>query len=115
MSTISLGHVKWFNNAKGYGFIIADNRSEDMFAHYSAIIMDGYKTLKAGQRVSFEISKGPKGYHAIGIRPLDMLEECSSLPADAAPDLPPARPEMAKTHEHHDTASQRSLESMAVE
>jgi len=114
MSTINLGHVKWFNNAKGYGFIIADDRSEDMFAHYSAIIMDGYKTLKAGQRVSFEISKGPKGYHAIGIRPLDMLENCP-LSADATPDLPPSRPEMAKTSGNHDTANQCSLENMTVE
>lgn len=77
MSTINLGHVKWFNNAKGYGFIIADNRSEDMFAHYSAIMMEGYKTLKAGQRVSFEIVEGSKGYHAIDIRPLEETENSS--------------------------------------
>lgn len=74
MSTINLGYVKWFNNAKGYGFIIADNLSEDMFAHYSAIMMEGYKTLKAGQRVSFEIVEGSKGYHAIDIRPLEESE-----------------------------------------
>ncbi|MGI0792484.1 cold shock domain-containing protein, partial [Pseudomonas aeruginosa] len=45
------GKVKWFNNAKGYGFILAEGRDEDLFAHYSAIQMDGYKTLKAGQPV----------------------------------------------------------------
>jgi CspA family cold shock protein len=61
------GTVKWFNNAKGYGFILADQGSEDLFAHYSAIRMDGYKTLKAGQQVSFEITKGDKGLHAINI------------------------------------------------
>lgn len=61
------GTVKWFNNAKGYGFILADEGGEDLFAHYSAIQMDGYKTLKAGQAVSFEITKGDKGLHAVNI------------------------------------------------
>ncbi|BFM21036.1 cold shock domain-containing protein CspD [Gilvimarinus japonicus] len=61
------GTVKWFNNAKGYGFILPDEGSEDLFAHYSAIDMEGYKTLKAGQTVSFNISKGDKGLHAIDI------------------------------------------------
>lgn len=61
------GKVKWFNNAKGYGFIIEDGKSEDLFAHYSAISMEGYKTLKAGQPVSFEIIQGPKGLHAVAI------------------------------------------------
>ncbi|MDY7565514.1 cold shock domain-containing protein CspD [Pseudomonas sp. RTC3] len=61
------GKVKWFNNAKGYGFIIEDGQSEDLFAHYSAIKMDGYKTLKAGQAVNFDIIQGPKGLHAVEI------------------------------------------------
>jgi CspA family cold shock protein len=61
------GKVKWFNNAKGYGFINEDGKSEDLFAHYSAIQMDGYKTLKAGQAVAFEIIQGPKGLHAVNI------------------------------------------------
>lgn len=61
------GKVKWFNNAKGYGFIIEDGKSEDLFAHFSAIEMEGYKTLKAGQPVEFEIIQGPKGLHAVGI------------------------------------------------
>ncbi|WP_341963478.1 cold shock domain-containing protein CspD [Pseudomonas sp. RC10] len=61
------GKVKWFNNAKGYGFIVEDGKSEDLFAHYSAIKMDGYKTLKAGQPVNFEIIQGPKGLHAVEI------------------------------------------------
>lgn len=61
------GKVKWFNNAKGYGFIVEDGKSEDLFAHYSAITMEGYKTLKAGQPVQFEIIQGPKGMHAVGI------------------------------------------------
>ena len=49
------GIVKWFNNAKGYGFILPDEGSGDVFAHYSAIVMEGYKTLKAGQPVKFEV------------------------------------------------------------
>ncbi|EUB75717.1 cold-shock DNA-binding domain protein [Pseudomonas sp. GM41(2012)] len=61
------GKVKWFNNAKGYGFINEEGKSEDLFAHYSAIKMDGYKTLKAGQAVVFEIIQGPKGLHAVNI------------------------------------------------
>lgn len=61
------GTVKWFNNAKGYGFILADEGGEDLFAHYSAIKMEGYKTLKAGQPVIFDITQGDKGLHAINI------------------------------------------------
>ncbi|HEK1685446.1 TPA: cold shock domain-containing protein CspD [Pseudomonas putida] len=64
------GKVKWFNNAKGYGFINEEGKTDDLFAHYSAIQMDGYKTLKAGQTVSFEIIQGPKGLHAINISSL---------------------------------------------
>ncbi|MGE8405464.1 MAG: cold shock domain-containing protein CspD [Pseudomonas sp.] len=62
------GKVKWFNNAKGYGFINEDGKSDDLFAHYSAIKMDGYKTLKAGQAVTFDIIQGPKGLHAVEIK-----------------------------------------------
>lgn len=62
------GTVKWFNNAKGYGFILPDEGGEDLFVHYTSIIMDGYKTLKAGQTVNFEIIKGGKGLHATNIK-----------------------------------------------
>jgi len=73
------GKVKWFNNAKGYGFINEDGKSDDLFAHYSAIQMDGYKTLKAGQAVVFEIIQGPKGLHAVNIgAPQDAVEVASS-------------------------------------
>ena len=61
------GTVKWFNNAKGYGFIPPEDDDSDVFAHYSAIEMDGYKTLKAGQRVDFELVDGDKGKHAAHI------------------------------------------------
>lgn len=64
---MATGKVKWFNNAKGFGFILADNSGDDVFAHYSTIDMDGYKTLKAGQPVEFELQQGPKGLHAAHI------------------------------------------------
>lgn len=64
------GRIKWFNNAKGYGFVVVEGRDEDFFAHYSAIQMEGYRTLKAGQPVQFEIIQGPKGLHAINIQPI---------------------------------------------
>ncbi|PCI76163.1 MAG: hypothetical protein COB20_11280 [SAR86 cluster bacterium] len=64
---MSTGQVKWFNNAKGFGFILPDEGGDDLFAHYSAIGMEGYKTLKAGQLVSFDTIEGPKGLHAANI------------------------------------------------
>jgi CspA family cold shock protein len=67
---MSTGQVKWFNNAKGFGFILPDEGGDDLFAHYSAISMEGYKTLKAGQAVSFDVIEGPKGLHAANIVPI---------------------------------------------
>ncbi len=66
---MATGRVKWFNNAKGYGFIISDKNDSDLFAHYSSIQMDGYRTLKAGQAVTFDIIDGDKGSHAVNIVP----------------------------------------------
>ncbi|RON49397.1 cold shock domain-containing protein [Pseudomonas frederiksbergensis] len=95
---MAVGKVKWFNNAKGFGFINTDAREGkdedghtiDFFAHYSAIEMDGYRTLKAGQPVNFEIVQGPKGLHAVKIT--------------AAPVAPePANP--ATHHDHHEKVS----------
>jgi CspA family cold shock protein len=62
------GVVTWFNNAKGYGFVVAENSEEDIFVHYSAIDMEGYKTLKSGQCVQFDLEDGPKGSHAVNIK-----------------------------------------------
>lgn len=76
---MSTGQVKWFNNAKGFGFILPDEGGGDLFAHYSAITMEGYKTLKAGQAVSFDIIEGPKGLHAANIQAVK--GEGSSAPA----------------------------------
>ena len=70
------GKVKWFNNAKGYGFILPGEagNEEDLFVHYSSINMEGYKTLKAGQLVNYDILQGPKGLHAVNITALSEEE-----------------------------------------
>lgn len=75
------GTVKWFNNAKGFGFILPDGGGEDLFAHYSSIEMEGYRTLKAGQPVSFEIEKGDKGLHAKSIN-IVKSSSSTSIPAN---------------------------------
>jgi CspA family cold shock protein len=67
-SNMATGTVKWFNDAKGYGFITPDDGSEDLFAHFSAIQMGGFKTLKEGQKVTFEVTQGPKGKQASNIQ-----------------------------------------------
>ena len=79
------GKVKWFNNAKGYGFILPGDGGDDLFAHYSSIQMDGYKTLKAGQDVEFDVVDGPKGSHAVAIRLIEALEE--QAPDVAVPEV----------------------------
>lgn len=65
---MSVGTVKWFSNSKGYGFISPEEGGEDVFAHFSAIQMDGYKTLNEGQKVQFDITDGPKGLQASNIK-----------------------------------------------
>ena len=61
------GTVKWFSNAKGYGFIAPEEGGDDIFAHFSSINMDGYRSLRQGQKVQYEVSQGPKGLLASGI------------------------------------------------
>jgi CspA family cold shock protein len=70
---MATGTVKWFNNAKGFGFICPEGESadDDVFAHYSTIQMDGYRTLKAGQTVTYEVVAGPKGSHASSVVPIE--------------------------------------------
>ncbi|GAB3572839.1 MULTISPECIES: cold-shock protein [unclassified Leifsonia] len=63
------GTVKWFNAEKGYGFITVDDGGQDVFVHYSAIDMNGYKVLEEGQQVVFEVGSGQKGPQAESVRP----------------------------------------------
>jgi len=86
------GKVKWFNNAKGYGFIIEDGCSDDLFAHFSSVQMDGYKTLKAGQPVTFDKKPSDKGVHAINIvpdaQPQKATQELAGASAEVKTDDP---------------------------
>ncbi len=68
---MALGTVKWFSDAKGFGFIEPENGGADVFAHFSAIQMEGFRTLRQGQRVSYEPLQGPKGQLAQNILPVD--------------------------------------------
>jgi CspA family cold shock protein len=68
MANVIKGTVKWFNDSKGYGFIVQDGGGEDVFIHHSAIQMEGFRTLAEGQKVEFELTKGPKGYQAQNVR-----------------------------------------------
>lgn len=65
---MATGTVKWFNDAKGFGFITPDDGGDDLFAHYSAINMSGFKTLKEGQKIVYEVTQGAKGKQASNIR-----------------------------------------------
>lgn len=89
------GKVKWFNNAKGYGFVLPESGGGDLFVHYSSIQMDGYKTLKAGQEVEFDTVAGPKGQHAINIRHVSVDDEQADADPEAAPEaFPEADPDL---------------------
>ncbi len=75
------GRVKWFNNSKGYGFILADAGGEDLFVHYSSIQMEGYRTLKAGEPVAFDTVPADRGFHAVAVHRLEVTEPADSAPA----------------------------------
>jgi CspA family cold shock protein len=68
---MAIGTVKWFNESKGFGFISPEGGGDDLFAHFSAIQGQGFKTLAEGQRVSFDVTTGPKGKQASNIRSAD--------------------------------------------
>jgi cold shock protein len=79
---MAAGIVKWFNDAKGFGFIIPEGGGSDIFIHFSAIAVDGYKTLKQGARVRFELVQGPKGLLAQNIMPEALRTRAQSVPAE---------------------------------
>lgn len=66
---MATGTVKWFNDSKGFGFIAQDDGGDDVFVHFSSIQGDGFKTLKEGQKVSYELQQGPKGLQAANVVP----------------------------------------------
>lgn len=83
---MATGTVKWFNDAKGFGFIEPDQGGGDVFAHFSAIQMDGFRTLKQGSKVQYELVAGPKGMLAQNIQTLDATSHIDSV-GDALSDM----------------------------
>lgn len=83
---MAFGTVKWFNDAKGFGFIEPEAGGDDVFAHFSGIQMEGFRTLKQGARVSFDLVQGPKGDQAQNICPIDA--QGAPLPAPSNANAP---------------------------
>ena len=81
---MALGTVKWFNDAKGFGFIQPEQGGDDVFAHFSAIQMEGFRTLRQGARVDFELVQGPKGQLAHNIRPVDAARAPTAQGSEAS-------------------------------
>ncbi len=83
-----IGTVKWFSAPKGYGFIGRDDGEEDVFVHFSAIQMEGYKRLKEGQAVEFSIEDGPKGLQAANVLLAELDEAPVEMPEEEAEEEP---------------------------
>ena len=96
---MATGTVKWFSDAKGFGFIEPDEKGADVFAHFSAIQMDGFKTLKQGSRVAYELQDGPKGPHAANIVAVTTASETAAS-LTSTEDVSAAAPSTIE----HDTA-----------
>lgn len=103
---MATGTVKWFNDAKGFGFIEPDGGGSDVFAHFSAIAMDGFKTLKQGSRVSFEIQQGPKGQLAQNIQAQPGPVRSDGPPIERPPRQPKVRAPQFHAVGHSDQAKQ---------
>jgi CspA family cold shock protein len=103
---MATGIVKWFNDAKGFGFIEPDGGGGDIFAHFSSITMDGFKTLKQGARVSFDVVDGPKGKLAHNIRSEQIPDDLSGL-LRGTPHPQTGRPS-APSNPEHDSGHARS-------
>jgi cold shock protein len=81
---MAFGRVKWFNDAKGFGFIEPEGGGADVFAHFSAIQMEGFRTLKQGGRVSYDVLQGPKGDQAQNIQAAEEVVGSSAAPVSTA-------------------------------
>jgi CspA family cold shock protein len=103
MSERTFGTVKWFSRAKGYGFIQPDGSGEDVFVHYTAIVGEGFRNLKRGQRVQFNTEDTPKGPQAVEVSAVESTEESTAGVAQT-PDM--STPE--STGEALDTSTQGS-------
>jgi len=88
MSERYIGNVKWFSAPKGYGFIGRNDGEEDVFVHFSAIQMEGYKRLKEGQAVEFSIEDGPKGLQAANVILADLQDAVLEAAVEESPEEP---------------------------
>jgi CspA family cold shock protein len=93
---MATGTVKWFNDAKGFGFIEPDGGGADVFAHFSAIEMEGFKTLKQGTRVTYEVTDGPKGQLARNIQPEPAIIFAEPPPPPIQPSSPARLKKLSK-------------------